>query len=88
MPSAGFEPTIPAFVRAKTVHALDRAATVIGLVYHTEPAKETECFPVPEGSQSSVVGIATGYGIDDCGVGVRVPAGSRMFSSPRRPDRL
>jgi hypothetical protein len=26
----GFEPTIPLFDRAKTVHALDRAATVIG----------------------------------------------------------
>jgi hypothetical protein len=26
----GFEPKIPAFERAKTVHALDRAATVIG----------------------------------------------------------
>jgi hypothetical protein len=26
-----FEPTIPVFERAKTVHALDRAATVIGL---------------------------------------------------------
>jgi hypothetical protein len=26
----GFEPTIPGFERAKTVHALDRAATVIG----------------------------------------------------------
>jgi hypothetical protein len=26
----GFEPTIPAFERAKTVHSLDRAATVIG----------------------------------------------------------
>jgi hypothetical protein len=25
----GFEPTIPAFERAKTVHALDRAATAI-----------------------------------------------------------
>jgi hypothetical protein len=30
MPLVGFEPTIPAFERAKTVHALDRAATVIG----------------------------------------------------------
>jgi hypothetical protein len=30
MSSVGFEPTIPAFGRAKTVHALDRAATVIG----------------------------------------------------------
>jgi hypothetical protein len=26
----GFEPTIPAFEWAKTVHALDRGATVIG----------------------------------------------------------
>jgi hypothetical protein len=26
----GFQPTIPVFERAKTVHALDRAATVIG----------------------------------------------------------
>jgi hypothetical protein len=30
MPRVGFEPTIPAFEQAKTVHALDRAATVIG----------------------------------------------------------
>jgi hypothetical protein len=29
----GFEPTIPAFEQAKTVHALDRAATVIGIAY-------------------------------------------------------
>jgi hypothetical protein len=27
----GLEPMIPGFERAKTVHALDRAATVIGL---------------------------------------------------------
>jgi hypothetical protein len=27
----GFEPTTPMFEQAKTVHALDRAATVIGL---------------------------------------------------------
>jgi hypothetical protein len=30
----------------------------------------------------------TGYGLDDRGVGVRVPVGSRIFSSPRRPERL
>jgi hypothetical protein len=30
MPRLGFEPTIPVFERAKRVHALDRAATVIG----------------------------------------------------------
>jgi hypothetical protein len=30
MPQVGFELTISVFERAKTVHALDRAATVIG----------------------------------------------------------
>jgi hypothetical protein len=30
MPRLGLEPTTPVFERAKTVHALDRAATVIG----------------------------------------------------------
>jgi hypothetical protein len=30
MPWEGFETTIPVFEQAKTVHALDRAATVIG----------------------------------------------------------
>jgi hypothetical protein len=37
-------------------------------------------------SRVSVVGIATGYGLDDRGVGVRVPVESRI--SPNRPDRL
>jgi hypothetical protein len=30
MSRVGYEPTIPVFVRTKTVHALDRAAAVIG----------------------------------------------------------
>jgi hypothetical protein len=33
-------------------------------------------------------GIATGYGLDDRGFGVRVPVGSRIFSSPCCPDQL
>jgi hypothetical protein len=28
MPGVGFEPTVPASARAKTVHALDRSVTV------------------------------------------------------------
>jgi hypothetical protein len=31
MPKVGFKPTIPVFERAKTVHALDHPATVIGI---------------------------------------------------------
>jgi hypothetical protein len=30
MPRVGFEPTTPVFERPKTVHASDRAATVMG----------------------------------------------------------
>jgi hypothetical protein len=32
MAPAGFDPTTPVFERAKTAHALDRAATLIGSV--------------------------------------------------------
>jgi hypothetical protein len=39
-------------------------------------------------SRDSVVGIATCYGLDDRGVGVQVPVGERIFTSPNRPDRL
>jgi hypothetical protein len=39
-------------------------------------------------SRESSVGIATGYGLDDQGVGVRVPVGVRICTSPCRPDRL
>jgi hypothetical protein len=37
-------------------------------------------------SRDSSVGIATGYGLGDRVVGVRVPVGLRRSSSPRRPD--
>jgi hypothetical protein len=39
-------------------------------------------------SWDSVAGIAISYGLDDQGVGVRVPVGSTFFSSPDRPDWL
>jgi hypothetical protein len=39
-------------------------------------------------SRDSVVSIATAYGLEDRGIGVRVPVGSRILYSPRRPDRL
>jgi hypothetical protein len=38
--------------------------------------------------RNRAVGIATDYGLDDGEVGVRVPVESRIFSCPRRPDRL
>jgi hypothetical protein len=39
-------------------------------------------------SRDSVVGIATSCGLDDQEIGVRVPVGSRILFTPRRPDRL
>jgi hypothetical protein len=45
-------------------------------------------YPVCYGSRDSVVGITTSYGMTDRRVGVRVPVGSRIFTSLRRPDRL
>jgi hypothetical protein len=39
-------------------------------------------------SRDSTVSIATGYGLDDQQVGVRVPVGARIFISPWPPDRL
>jgi hypothetical protein len=34
------------------------------------------------------VGIAAGYGLEDRGVGVRVPVGARIICSPHHPDRF
>jgi hypothetical protein len=40
------------------------------------------------GNRNSSVGRATGYGLEERGVGVRVPVWSRILFSPRLPDRL
>jgi hypothetical protein len=62
------------------------------LVYHfneenlnTDSIKSTVHL---KASRDSTVGIATGYGLDGRGIGIRVPVGSRISSSPRRPDRF
>jgi hypothetical protein len=39
-------------------------------------------------SWDSTVSTATGYRLDDREVGVRVPVGLRIFTSPCRPERL
>jgi hypothetical protein len=38
-------------------------------------------------SRNRAVSVATGYGLEDRETGVRVPVGSRIFSSSRRLDR-
>jgi hypothetical protein len=39
-------------------------------------------------SRDRAVGISTGYGLDDRGVGVRTLVKSKIFSSPRHPDQF
>jgi hypothetical protein len=39
-------------------------------------------------SRVNAVGISTGYGLKDQGIGVRVPVEARIFTPPCRPDRL
>jgi hypothetical protein len=43
MPRVRFEPTISVFERAKAVHALDRAATVIGEVPFYSKQRIAQC---------------------------------------------
>jgi hypothetical protein len=44
MPRVGFESTILASKRAKTVHALDHSVTVTGIRIHTERKMETQFY--------------------------------------------
>jgi hypothetical protein len=93
----GFEPTIPASERAKTVHTLDCSATVTGMTHYTylEYTTLTQfsfiylfCSLFNDRSRGSVVGIATGYGLDDWGGRISSPGRVRIFYSPNRPNRL
>jgi hypothetical protein len=54
----------------------------------TDPGAILIRFYTHSTSRDSSVCIATSYGLDDRGVGVSVPVGSRIFSSPDRPDCL
>jgi hypothetical protein len=38
--------------------------------------------------RGSIISLVTGYGLDDQGVGVWIPARERIFTSPCRPHRL
>jgi hypothetical protein len=88
MPYVRFEPTIPASERAKTVHAVDRSATVSGAIKHDLIKDSTIILTSLSIQLHSVVGIATGYGLNGRGFGVGVPVGARIVISPYSPDWL
>jgi hypothetical protein len=74
------------FKFAKTVTLLSPFGKVPG----SNSGRDTECTGrvIFFFTFVSAVGIATGYGLDEGGVGVRVPVGAKFFSSPRRPHRI
>jgi hypothetical protein len=60
-------------------------------VYHRKSLKLEVLFKhalIHLRSRDSTDSIVTGYRLDGGGVSVRVPVGAKIFSSPRRPDRL
>jgi hypothetical protein len=57
MPQVGSEPTIPVFERAKTVHALDRVATVIGSLKVTSLELEIVTLRIPYNNCASLYTI-------------------------------
>jgi hypothetical protein len=59
MPRVGFKSTISVFERAKTFHALDRAATVIGSIFSIFPL-------ITEAEHLSCVGSKVGEGSVSC----------------------
>jgi hypothetical protein len=67
--------------------SLSSSSSQIQMFLATSSQQPSNCVLLDE-SLLIVVGIATDYRLDYRGVGVRVPAGSRIFSSPRCPDRL
>jgi hypothetical protein len=57
MPCVEFEPTIAVSKRAKTVHCLDRSATVTGHMIHSFPEIPSENIPVEYGHVAPLFGL-------------------------------
>jgi hypothetical protein len=56
--------------------------------FHRNNSYKFNSYTTRNRSRDSAVGIATGYGLDDRGVGVRVSVRSRIFFFPCCPHRL
>jgi hypothetical protein len=52
-----------------------------------DPLPTLTCNSNADVSRDGAVGIASAYGLDGTGVGVRVPVGLRIFTSPYLRDR-
>jgi hypothetical protein len=61
MPRVAFEPTIPEFEQAQIVHALDRAATVIGRIGFIHPKHIRTVLVLRLNSEASILGRSAYY---------------------------
>jgi hypothetical protein len=75
------------FISCCTISTAGAAIFLIRLSHHASQIINSRIFTV-SGSQGIIAGTATGYGLDDPGVAVRVLVGSRIFSSPCLTYRL
>jgi hypothetical protein len=71
----------------KVHYSVQKNTTVAPILSRTNPISMSTP-RLSDMFRNNSVGIATGYGLDDRRVGVWVPVGSRIFSSPRLPDLL
>jgi hypothetical protein len=70
-------------------HRCRLTSPLVPMVHHPDSKELVFKMSTPfYGGRASVVCIATGYGMDDWRIGVRMPVGSRIISSPCRPPRL
>jgi hypothetical protein len=84
-------PMAPILIQINPVHSTQIISLnyILTLSCHTRLGLPSVLFPLGfSTSRDSVVVIATGYWLGDRRIGVWVPVGSRIFSSPPRPDRL
>jgi hypothetical protein len=90
-----WEPEVELIILSQLFYFLSSWKTMSSLNLHsTSYDKWTVRFVVPNkdlvmiySHDRSVDGIVTGYGLDVRGVRARVPLGSRILTSPYRPDR-
>jgi hypothetical protein len=95
--SGTYGPSIPAFVQSLPILTKEQMGVIRGASQASASPDSWRKWQLENSKGNignikrgldNVVDMAIGYGLDDRGVGVRVPVGSRIFSSRCHPDWL